>query len=307
MRKSLLSAAGLTSLLTASCSLPSKERWAQINQHGLLPVLIDGRDTTFASAPGTARPSEQDAIRVQAVTTPVVVKTPSATHVPGRAGYAYSPHTTPRKVVDVRGYQPGEEVRCPFTGHAFLVPGLAQPSAPVSSTVATYRPHRRVTEVVSNDSSLPAIDESLTRLEPTDTPPVTQPSFEPARTADLTPAPAPAPTAAVPPKGSQAPYGTRVAGRPGFVYSPFAKKNQLVDVAGTAPGVLVKCPYTQKPFRVPEMAGEEVKPVEPTPAAADTANTTPPAPAETPAPAPAPAPEAPAPAAPGSTLGAPQP
>lgn len=46
--------------------------------------------------------------------------------------------------------------------------------------------------------------------------------------------------------------GTWVLGRPGFVYSPFAAKSQLVDVNGTAPGVIVKCPYTNKLFRVPE-------------------------------------------------------
>ncbi len=56
------------------------------------------------------------------------------------------------------------------------------------------------------------------------------------------------------------PYGTRVAGRPGFVYSPYAQKNQLVDVSGTAPGVAVECPYTKgKKFIVPEFSDEEIR------------------------------------------------
>lgn len=47
------------------------------------------------------------------------------------------------------------------------------------------------------------------------------------------------------------PYGTPVAGRPGMVMSPFATKEQLVDVTGMAAGDPVKCPYSGKLFRVP--------------------------------------------------------
>jgi hypothetical protein len=47
-------------------------------------------------------------------------------------------------------------------------------------------------------------------------------------------------------------FGTRVPGRPGFIYSPYDKKKQFVDVAGVAPGVIVRCPYSDKLIRVPE-------------------------------------------------------
>lgn len=47
------------------------------------------------------------------------------------------------------------------------------------------------------------------------------------------------------------PYGTPVEGRPGMVTSPFAGKQQLVDVTGMAPGEAVKDPYSGKLFRVP--------------------------------------------------------
>ncbi|MBB5037273.1 hypothetical protein [Prosthecobacter dejongeii] len=47
------------------------------------------------------------------------------------------------------------------------------------------------------------------------------------------------------------PYGTPVAGRPGMVTSPFAEKQQLVDVTGMAAGEAVKDPYSGKLFRVP--------------------------------------------------------
>jgi len=290
-----LALAVFASLLASSCSLPSKQQWAQINQHGLLPVLIDGRESAV-TANSAVKPSEQNAVKVQAATTPVVVRTPSATSVPGRAGYAYSPHTTPRKVVDVRGYQPGEEVRCPFTGEAFLVPAVA--AAPSSSTLAVSRSRTepRITEVVSTDRTVPGLVEVPDRLEPVETP--SAPPSEPVAPAEspVTAPPsssAPAPAVKARP---QIPYGTRVAGRPGFVYSPYGTKTQLVDVAGTAPGVVVKCPYSNKVFRVPEMAGEEVKPAVAKPA--DAAG---------PVPAPAPAESTPAaPAIPGPSLGSPQ-
>ncbi len=53
------------------------------------------------------------------------------------------------------------------------------------------------------------------------------------------------------------PYGTRIAGRPGFVTSPHAPSQGLVDVRDPATqkpyarGTEVKCPYTGKIFLVP--------------------------------------------------------
>lgn len=47
------------------------------------------------------------------------------------------------------------------------------------------------------------------------------------------------------------PYGSPIAGRPGFVNSPFAGKNQLVDVTGMWVWAVVKCPYTGRKFKVP--------------------------------------------------------
>ena len=68
-------------------------------------------------------------------------------------------------------------------------------------------------------------------------PTVPQPPFPP----PTTPAPAPATT----------PYGVKVPGKTGFVYSPFDKTAGVVDVQGMAPGTKVKCPYTGKVFIVP--------------------------------------------------------
>ncbi len=51
-------------------------------------------------------------------------------------------------------------------------------------------------------------------------------------------------------KTDSRPYADPVPGKYGRVYSPFAKGKE-VDVTEFPPGTLVRCPYTQKIFRVP--------------------------------------------------------
>ena len=299
-----LSAVGLTTLLAVSCALPRKEAWNQINQRGLIPVLIDGGQTALVSNPAV-KPSQESVVRVQAVTTPAIVKTLYADAVPGRPGYVLSPHTAPRKVVDVRGFRAGEEVRCPFTSQPFLVPDFS--AVADAARPAPQRPVRPVAEVVSSTGSTPEmLERSLTRLDPepemkaappAPVEPVTPPAAPVKTPATLETAVNPAVPSAgnsgVPPAAGNSGllYGSRVPGRPGFVYSPHAAKTQLVDVAGTAPGVVVKCPYTNKLFRVPEVNSEEINPgTSPVAPAAEPANkpdapgSTEPAPSAPPAP-----------------------
>lgn len=55
-------------------------------------------------------------------TTEVAKDHPYATPVAGKQGFVVSPHAPYSGYVDVRGYPPGMEVKCPYTGKVFLVP-----------------------------------------------------------------------------------------------------------------------------------------------------------------------------------------
>jgi hypothetical protein len=260
-------------LLTASCRLPSRETWNQVQQRGLIPVLMAsnpepaapeslGKEKVIAQSPGGS--TDPAPLKVQAVQQPEIAKIPFATAVPGRPGYVFSPHTPGRKLVDVRNYPAGAEVRCPYTMHPFNVPDF---SAPVVAPAPQPRPQRSVAEVAS---SAPVSGADPLPIIPRNSPPA---PGSPSSEADI-------------------PYGSRVPGRIGFVYSPFADKNQLVDVAGIAPGVEVKCPYSNKLFRVPEPLAEEMTPA-PANVVPEAPPSTDPAAAPQAATPPAPAPKAP--------------
>jgi hypothetical protein len=47
------------------------------------------------------------------------------------------------------------------------------------------------------------------------------------------------------------PFGLPVVGKKGYVYSPYAPDKGQVDVVDIPSGTKVKCPYTNKTFRVP--------------------------------------------------------
>ncbi len=281
MRRAVIPAGVMAlGLITASCKLPSRETWSRVQQQGLFPVMFEREPaespaarsadaTLVAGNPAPVVTSPSGVMRVQAVAQPEIARIPFATPVPGLTGYVFSPHLEERKLIDVRKYSAGAEVRCPYTLLAFHVPDF-QPVSPAPAP----SPVRSVAEMVARDqpASLKESAGSLPVIPAEPTPDHQDPGLP-----DI-------------------PYGSRVPGRPGFVHSPFADKNQLVDVAGIAPGVEVRCPYADKLFRVPEPLPEElVPPVLPAkppvlPPLPDSPPILPPAdPAPIPVPSPAPA------------------
>ncbi|MCB1275977.1 MAG: hypothetical protein KDL09_05325 [Prosthecobacter sp.] len=125
----------------------------------------------------------------------------------------------------------GSKVVCPYTQRPFLVPGGVTTS---NSSVASSRP-----------KTTPSAPE-----RPKTTPAAANSNVAAMNNA-TSPASTPSPAATPPSSVAELPYGTSIAGRPGFVNSPFAAKHQLVDVTGLPVGMEVKCPYTGKLFRVP--------------------------------------------------------
>ncbi|MEM9399693.1 MAG: hypothetical protein AAF984_05745 [Verrucomicrobiota bacterium] len=81
---------------------------------------IDARETYTQRQPVTSEPTPWNQ------TAPIKNENkaiyPSAEKVAGRNGYVKSPYAPYAGLVDVKGFAPGTQVKCPYTGKIFIVP-----------------------------------------------------------------------------------------------------------------------------------------------------------------------------------------
>lgn len=167
---------------------------------------------------------------------PDTITIPEAKWVPGMEGFVKSPHTNPPRLVDVSQSSPGSVMLCPFTNKPFLVPGGAINAFENTPMVGL----------------LPAASEQTPPAPVKETPPDSSTYLEKS----------PVDTLLLSKKKESAnvekktdketlPSGVWIPDKPGFVYSPFAARTQVVDVNGLKPGSKVICPFTGKFFLVP--------------------------------------------------------
>lgn len=180
-----------------------------------------------------------------------------AKNVPALPGFVRSPYTSPPRLVDAKSAVAGSSMICPYTQRPFLIPNdfvsassstalvinnqapIKQPATPATSPVKRDPVLAEKKELPVNSSPAASIFGSTTPLG-NNTPAVTASNSQTKTTPQTKPA-----------VNDGIPLGHAIPGRPGFVHSPYAAKNQLVDVTGLPVGMEVKCPYTGKIFRVP--------------------------------------------------------
>ena len=278
--KNIALTCALSSVFLSSCALPPREAWQQIQEEGLIPYLSHNEEKP-AAAPATRKtsPSQPQSPAIvsgppgpaalptatPAPATPAPAnseKALTAQAVPNLPGFVRSPYTNPPRLVDVKGTSPGATMICPYTQRPFIIPQeyvnpgsmLAEKTGPEINLVSKNKAKQDQPPVVVTNNSV-APKKTAPQSSPSKPAPSPAVVLNNNPVANPQPKPQPAPVVApepVKPVAQDIPYGQAIAGRPGFVNSPFAAKHQLVDVTGLPAGMEVKCPYTGKLFRVPQ-------------------------------------------------------
>ncbi len=123
-------------ILLSACAGPTKQTTSQ-NRFGSGATRTPSsaeQDAQFVGEPPSPSPSPgtqesqistgapSPAPSVTTTSTTSAQELPYATPVPGKPGLVTSPFAPYAGYVDVRGYPPGQEVKCPYTGKLFRVP-----------------------------------------------------------------------------------------------------------------------------------------------------------------------------------------
>mgnify|MGYP001170133488 CR=1 FL=1 len=86
---------------------PTPDPYATPTPAPEVAATVTGPTSTPTPTPTTATPAREMSY---------------GTPVPGKPGFVTSPHSPYAGYVDVRGFPPGTEVKCPYSGKIFLVP-----------------------------------------------------------------------------------------------------------------------------------------------------------------------------------------
>ena len=237
--------------LVPSCALPTHDAWKVIKDNGFLTYLsIEMGKQPIPPGLSASPPSATSVAATQPTVTTPWRATPSRYWDTNPAKPVVSPPKVTKPVPPQVAVAPKPALR----------PPAPKPAAVASAPPVITQPAPTPVPAAANKPELQKKPEpKIAAAPPAPSPPTEKPAPNKST--------APAPTASVPapqPAASpvELPYGEIIAGRPGFVHSPYAMKNQIVDVTGLRTGQEVKCPFTGKLFRVPPGEQAAAKPAE---------------------------------------------
>ncbi len=135
LRSVSLVLAGISLLTLSACKTPNYDDPPQVRfnrdylQTTPPPGVYGARETVapvvptdVEQAPPRVVPPPRETTQMPSATGAAPRDFPVGTPVAGKPGFVTSPYKPYAGYVDVRGFTPGEQVKCPYSGKIFLVP-----------------------------------------------------------------------------------------------------------------------------------------------------------------------------------------